>query len=221
MSACGKNLAIISIGVSCQSSMQIRINAPAISKLTGEEVSKSSFPFDWLIMPPFSFCRIAENGAVFPKSFDDVDTASKIKPSWNGAYFWHEDINSDNFDNLKEKYNYISLKLFTHRRRRVFVISNTQNNLDYVSAETDIDFTLGRAQIIAVQRSLDNLFRIGTNELIVVTSEDRVADDPADWPAHHYLVDRSTRESDDWVGDVTQWDRIFSEYFTSFPTTSL
>jgi hypothetical protein len=68
-----------------------------------------------------------------------------------------------------------------------------------------LDFTFNRQVISRVVKSLDQLFPVGRNELIVVTREERVSDDPSDWPSFAYLIDGSTRDRDDVAGDFGQW----------------
>jgi hypothetical protein len=58
MSVASDSFAMVSLGVSCQTAMQIRAHIPLISEMigaelhAGEHLDTSSFPFDWRIMPP-------------------------------------------------------------------------------------------------------------------------------------------------------------------------
>ncbi len=53
MSAVGQKVAVIGLGMSCQSSAQIRSHVPLLARLTGDETLKiSAMPFDNIICVP-------------------------------------------------------------------------------------------------------------------------------------------------------------------------
>jgi len=222
MSAVGDGFAVISIGVSCQTSMQIRYHSKLISELSGANVdsdneflSAKSLPFDWRVVPVPAFIRMAGRRAVFPPTLDEVSHASTGTATWEGGYFWHDQIDESTFETVVAKYRHTEDRLFATTGRRVFVLSNTQNDLELTSATHGIDFSFREDAVHSVLDAIATLFPDGTNELIVVTSEDRSVGDTSLWPAKTYLIDRSTLPPTDTIGDYGQWEQIFRNYFSS------
>jgi hypothetical protein len=98
--------------------------------------------------------------------------------------------------------------------RRIFILSNTQNNLDAKATVTGLDFSLSRADVQKVKKTIADMFPSGSHELIVVTRLDRAIDNPATWPACTYVFDPTTVGMDDVEGDYAQWNDMFRRYFT-------
>lgn len=230
MSAVGTDIAVISIGVSCQTSMQIRHHADAISRLTNSRLetdtsflSESSFPLDWRITPARSFCDMAKRRSMFPDCIDEIDhipVGEYMVARWLGSHFWHDHIDANTFDAVRSKFAHTTAKLFSPCRRRIFILSNTQNNLDMTAQTLGVDFSFSGPLIEAVKEALDNIFPGESPELVVVTSADRAHGDVRDWVAPTYLIDRSTTPSDDVFGDGGQWGAIFEHYFTRVSATA-
>jgi hypothetical protein len=119
------------------------------------------------------------------------------------------------FEHYRGKHSYKMRKLRALGSRRIFVLSNTQNNLTAKAQVTGLDFTLSSPLVSRVKSSLARLFPRGTNELIVVTRKDRVSDDPGGWPCFTYLIDPTTLGPDDVQGDYNQWADMFRLYFSA------
>ncbi|MFG1433299.1 hypothetical protein V5F44_20545 [Xanthobacter sp. V2C-8] len=240
MSAESKSLSIISLGVSCQTAMQIRHHAKLIASLTGEDVEiageeleGSTFPFDWRIMPADAFCWMAENRQFFPKTPFELsrrigEWPVDVPPHWDdsNSIFWHDfkvtevawDVEKT-FDVTAEKYRYTTEKFLNRTKRSIFILSNTQNNLKSVVTDVvGLKFDFDRKLITRVRRSLEALFPKLDIELIVVAAPDRVRDDVRQWPAEAYVLDQSHLSPDDVRGDADKWEAIFHDYFARFPS---
>lgn len=233
MSAIGSGSWVISIGMSCQSAMQIRRQAGLLSRLLGEPLKLSTFPFDWLILPPEGFCSLlgGEEQARFPAGPADLEHQPQMGPNalfWprHGFYFWHDfyekgqplDL-AGQFETVRAKYAYQWEKLLRPPARRVFVLSNTQNNLDALAARSGLSFTLDGARIGAVQAALEARFPSGgSNELIVAAYADRLADDPAGWPqacpTKCYVLEP---DESGFGGCDRQWAALLADYFGAEP----
>jgi hypothetical protein len=240
MSADSRSLSIISLGVSCQTSFQIRHHAGLIGRLTGEtieiegeELEGSTFPFDWRIMAADAFCSMAEKGRFFPESPVELSNRigqwpANLPARWddNGSYFWHDfKLTPDTwnaeqtFDAIAAKYRYTIDKFLNRTKRSVFILSNTQNNLEAaVSDVTGLDFDFDRRMIDRVKHSLEMLFPHLQIELIVVAARHRIQGDHTKWPAQVYVIDQSNLAPDDVVGDHAQWEAVFRDFFARFPT---
>lgn len=240
MSAAGSSLAIVSLGVSCQTALQIRHNIASIPELydaqlghsVALELDESSFPFDWRIMSPASFTLMARDRLFFPVSPSELTNhagrnGEALFPYWpkKECYFWHDfrvaegewDVHAT-FDDMTSKYAHTVGKFLRPTSKRlIFVIANTQNNLDKVSRRTGLNFYFDRRAIEDVRKSLDLLFPDRTIELIVVTTESRSASDRADWPARTYVIDQASMGPEDVYGDGGQWREIFVDYLSGCP----
>jgi hypothetical protein len=230
VSIAGDGLAVISLGVSCQTAMQIRAHIRLITELAGVGIATpdinvdiSSFPFDWRIMPAKGFCTMAAEGEFFPASMDDVRHAPPLPPAWakHECFLWHDFLVAESsydvprmFQHDRAKHAYKMQKLMALMGRRIFILSNTQNNLDGKATVTGLDFSLSRADVQKVKEAIADMFPSGSHELIVVTRLDRAMDNPATWPACTYVFDPTTVGMDDVEGDYAQWNDMFRRYFT-------
>src|SRR3974377_835832 len=91
MSAVGLKVGVISLGMSCQSSAQIRAHVPLLSRLTGDDaLKKSAMPFDNIICRPDSAASVLQADIFYP---DDPNALLESEGArWKdfGVYFWHE-----------------------------------------------------------------------------------------------------------------------------------
>lgn len=239
MSAAGSNLAVVSLGVSCQSAMQIERHIARMPELAGVDVSsalfdgfeKSGFPFDWRIQPAGSFHKQATARQFFPSTPEDLvprrgEIGETAPPLWVGmdCHFWHDfgtkypywDV-LDAWDKTQEKHiGRIAKFLELGAKRTIFVLSNTQNNLWRVSELTGLDFSFDASAIKSVRSSLELLFPKHEIELVVVTTEERSSSDRNTWPAATFVIDQKDLGPDDVAGDNRQWTEIFRAYFADY-----
>jgi hypothetical protein len=221
----GKTSAVISLGLSCQTEFQIRANKSKIEKLTGEEFFEFKTPFDWNMADPAGVALMLRDGKYFPKrpsEFSKGVTADGIKkPYWpdRSTWFWHVkapwELASARMSTAKANFERIR-----HCRRRIFIVSNTQNNLQSFSRRLGgFDPHLGILAIHDFHNALTANF--GPNfELHVVTRSNwskllragPVAPRPQDpWGQifiHFFQPDRSQ-----WSGDMAQWEKLFEKIF--------
>ena len=224
MSAIGETTAVISLGASCQTAWQITRNLALLTTLAGEPLQDSALPFDWLILPPAGLLSALKPGAArFPAGIADLIPGP---PQSNGAflwpehgfYFWHDFLpqNGANFDaifeNARQKYDYLWRKFdaMARKRRRIFIISNTQNNLDWVSEIcSGLDIVFSHRILARLRAALNALFPEGENRLLAVTYKsrftagERIAD--GDGIA---LIRRDTTR---WEGRTEIWARVLAE----------
>ncbi len=211
MSVSGPTTAIVSLGMSCQSARQIRTNAEVIGAILGEEVGRNAQFFDGLIAPPAGLARLFEDG--FPLFSRDDIAEGPGHPTWS-AYairFLHHFRDDDGAD--IDRFFDHDLSRFTHLRdkflalaavpRLVFVISNSQNNLTEVAAETAIERIDFNREEIGRLREAVQAFLGRRCEFILVSTPDRRGS--LDDPDLHLL----TPDDSEWTGDTRQWREVF------------
>lgn len=225
MSVIGTNTAVVSLGMSCQSAHQIRTHAKLISSClkSGEVLDASRLPFDWLICPPPSALKILESGAFFPERPEAM--ILNHAPYWPeySTYFWHDFLDDNrnydlslDFEGTKEKYKRLADKFRDLRRmaRLIFVISNSQNNLEFVPERTlALTKDMSASHIEMLCDATDKFFERQC-EYIVVTYSDRLDRDP---DRDHVDVYRIDKDPSEWRGEPRLWAQVFTEHFNKWP----
>lgn len=221
MSIISSKVAIVSVGMSCQTSYQIRNNIDFIKEYLGlSDVCISAHPFDWLVCPPANAVDLIDSN-FFPGSSDELEkrrSAGQDVVCWlpKGIYYWHDfnqpvDIATD-FDRVKSKYEHLNRKwkILQNCERVIFVLSNTQNNLPQLSRGVGgFDWSFSSSSIKKVQERLTQLLPDSKVEGLVVTYSDRSDTGIMDgaWPVYFLEKDESG-----WQGDIAQWRRVFHDY---------
>ena len=91
MSVVGRNLGVISLGMSCQSALQIRDNVDVLKRVCGDEtLTASGLPFDSIVCPPESAIKMLRTDTYFPPSSDDVTLFRGAYWRDYNVYFRHE-----------------------------------------------------------------------------------------------------------------------------------
>src|SRR5580692_5743681 len=147
MSIISAKVAVVSLGMSCQTTWQIQSNARLLVELLhiAEPFAQGGMPFDWLIAPPASVASMLAARCLFPECAEHLKL--NFAPWWpaHNVYYWHDFRLPDGsyelatgFQQTAAKYQYLLNKFvgLAGVERRIFVISNTQNNLDHVARTT-------------------------------------------------------------------------------------
>ena len=235
MSAVGLKVGVISLGMSCQSSAQIRTHVPLLSRLTGDDaLKKSAMPFDNIICRPDSAASMLQTDTFYPDDPNALLESEGARWPDFGVYFWHEyrlhkhhvleyitgRLNTRRaYRELSGKYAHLAGKFRQVRRldRLVFVISNSQNNLTMYSAEPDIDPTLTAAGVEVLCDACDAY--VGrTCEYVLATYESRLSGEVR---RKRLTVFKLTPDTSDWEGDPAQWGDVFKQYFPLNRTTTV
>lgn len=220
MSAVGSEVAVVSLGMACQSSRQIRRHVPLLRKLIGDKsLRESSLPFDWLICPPESAARILEDSARFPETPDEIQYQGGW-PWWKkyNAYFWHEFLRkgehvpiAEGFENSRSKFLHLWDKFtdLANVPRRIFVLSNTQNNLVKVREWTGtIDPQFNQEPIEQLIRAVNLRLPAGKNEFVVVSYQSRVQKRLFLSSGQFEFIEE---DRTDWEGSDNEWTTIFQK----------
>lgn len=144
MSLLGEHCAIVSLGMSCQTSHQLRRHADLLKVLLEDStLEPSSMPFDNVIAPPSGAAALLSWRRFLPPIGELV--ANPV-PFWAGPniYFWHDFVTArpGEYEMSRSGFEIFSSKLahkaqkfeqLAARRRVICVISNTQGNLGGIS----------------------------------------------------------------------------------------
>ncbi|MEJ8473585.1 hypothetical protein [Roseibium algae] len=201
--------------MSCQSARQIRSSVDVLGAALGEDIAPERHFFDGLIAPISGLAQLFEDG--FPMFSREDIVEGPGHPTWQpyGIRFLHHfreegseaDIDThfaedfSRFSHMREKFDKLS-----QRSRVVFVISNSQNNLDEVAADTGIDtLNFEKDELVRLQRAVDLWLGRGC-EYLIVSHPERHGDTR--------LPELVILEADDseWTGDKAQWRTLFDAY---------
>jgi len=229
MSAIGRTIGVISLGMSCQSSAQIRTHAPLLARLTSDESLKtSSMPFDNIICVPDSAASMLRADTFYPTDPDALAVSQGAYWRDLNVYFWHEyrlhkhhvleyltgRVNTRRaYRELSGKYAHLAAKFRQVRQleRLVFVMSNSQNNLSAYRDETGIDPKLTTASIERLCDTCDTY--VGRPcEYVLATYDARLSGEVR---RDRLTVFKLTPDGSDWEGDPVQWGRLFERYFAA------
>jgi len=156
--------------MSCQGAHQLRTHVDLLRELIGEPLEVHATPFDWLICPPAGVAAMIADGVTMPR--DPSELQPRRKPYWpaRSCYFWHvKGAITDHARALERAQDAEAwLEAVGTSRRRIFLLCNSQNNLEEQRRE------VGGFTIPFTQEAVDGLWaalvaRFGPCELHVVT----------------------------------------------------
>lgn len=218
MSAIGDRIAIVSLGLSCQTSRQIDGHVPLLRQLTGDEgLEKTSLPFDWLISTPAGLAGLIEDRLFFPETQGELQAdQDRLRLRAHDVLYWHVSrlaarVGHPCFEDAKAKFAYLSARFeqIAKMDRVVAVISNTQPNLPWKEEKWNIPLTGTTVEEADhVRQSFANHLNRPVELLMVSRNEKHQTPLPADFAFYHMVP-----EADGWAGDGRKWAAVFKDYF--------
>ena len=201
------DLAICGLGMSCQTALQLDEHRAYLEELVGRPATRCSTPFDWLVCGPSSIARMIAENRFFPQS--PKGFTKSPYPRWDDlqVLYLHEKNVVTNFGTASSKWQHITenFALISKARRKVFILSNTQNNL-LKMGEGRLEkgwSDLTDLSVMAVRQAL--VKRFGPVELYCVVYADRHSlTENADLEGLHTLK----RDASEVVGDQQAWRRV-------------
>ena len=222
MSVTGNSVAVLSIGMSCQTSHQIRERVGLLREVTNDRSLKvKALPLDWLISQPSSTLSLLRSAKRFPDKGELIMRGGK--PYWplHNIYFWHAfKTESRQFD-IDATYAAVRETMLMRwerfdkavkGRRLILVMSNTQNDLEkHCETGRTISAVFQMSQPNSMSDHLRYMFG-PTTEVVVVSRRDRMlADaDPCGIKLFYHRPDLSR-----WEGDDAQWANTLRSACTS------
>jgi hypothetical protein len=213
MSAIGERWSVVSLGMSCQTALQINHGIPLLRTLLDDDtISLRACPFDWLIAPVESVIRLLQSGEFYPRS--PADISINHRPYWQAAnvYYWHEFKNgysSEEFATVGQKYAHTAenLRWVAKSRRTLFLVSNTQNNLvDDMPKVGTVDFVIRGSSLAALNAQLRACFHRDFH-LALVTYPDRYIDDV---DQKYFSVEFIDKDESEWEGSFHNWQQALA-----------
>jgi hypothetical protein len=234
MSLVGQKAAIVSFGISCQTTLQIDDHVELIAQAVGDEtLKKSSLPFDAVLTHPLSTAKMLEADTFYPTSKDELVLYKGAYWAKQQAYFRHEctlrkshpieylrgKVNLDRgYRELASKFEHLSQKFrgLRNRERLIFVVGNSQNDLPEMQAEIGHD---ARDSIISIDSmqvladSCDRYFGRPCEYIFVTYPSMRTGTGSRRGLAIFEL----TPDDSQWGGDHAQWKALWTDYFRANP----
>jgi hypothetical protein len=227
MSLVGQKAAVVSLGMSCQTTLQIDDHADLIAQAVGDpDLKPSSLPFDNLVCHPRAAAKLLESDAFYPASKDELAVYRGAFWTAQQVYFRHEctlrksrpieylrgkvDV-ARGYRDLAGKFAHLAEKFRRLREleRLIFVVSNSQNDLTEYQAEVGIDCVVPMDDVTALCDACDRYFGRRC-EYIFAIYDGRTAG-VAD--RSNLRVFRLTPDLSEWAGDHGQWRAIWTQYF--------
>ncbi len=205
MALLSPQLAIMSVGMSCQVAYQLREQAPAIAALAGVALEVHATPFDWIICGPAGVATMLADGVTLPR--DPCELEARHKPYWPArcCWFWHvKGAITDHANGLARAIQCEGrLEMVHQAQRRIFFLANTQRNLvEQSKSFGGFSVPLCAGDVEGLASALQA--RFGAHELYVVTHAGK--HDMGGRPG----VFEFAPGGGQWQGDRKQWGRIFA-----------
>jgi hypothetical protein len=159
MALVGKSTAVVSLGVSCQTTFQIERARPLLVDRLDEELEEIGLPFDWRIQGPADVAAILRENNPYPQRAAELGGDRNRYWEKRRTWFWHEKW--EDFARFSEKQAHLwaNWGRVGRTKRQVFVASNTQNNLvDKARDFGGFDFKVRLEDLFALQAQLETLF---------------------------------------------------------------
>jgi hypothetical protein len=219
MSAIGDRVAIVSLGLSCQTSRQIDGHVPLLRQLTGDDsLEKTSLPFDWLISTTRGLVGLMEERSFFPETHEAFCAdQGRLRLRDHDVLYWHESRlfaggRDPRFEDSKAKFQYTSARFdrISKMDRVVAVMSDTQPNLPWKEEKWKIRLTDTSPEEADGARGAFARFLGRPVELLMVSRNSRPDFSPrADFAYYHMIP-----EKDGWAGNGRHWAAVFTNYFS-------
>lgn len=223
MALLGKDLAVVSVGISCQTDFQITTHRGTIAKLAGlkpDALEERTTPFDAMYCPVKSAAEMIKHRRFYPTDVGEL--AGTKRPLWPamGCHFWHEKFDDPEKFLSKQAHLVDNWDRIRSAKRRIFIVSNTQNNIVRSLIERD-------REPIECRLIWDDVFRLfgilarsfqAQIELHVVARLPAGVEQKTTTTA---LVTRwedgrpsiqlhgLERDASQWAGDLGQWGALF------------
>jgi len=223
MSLVGQKTAVVSLGMSCQTTVQLDDHAELIARAVGDATLKpSSMLFDNIVCHPSSAVTMLRTDTFLPASKDELKLLRGALWMEHNVYFRHEctlrkshpieyltgRVNlSRGYRDLAGKFAHLAGKFrkLSQLERLIFVMSNTQNDLTYYHEEAGIEPVVSSEAIEQLCDATDQYFGRRC-EYVFVTYDSRLIGMP---DRAGLNVIKLVPDSSEWAGDHAQWRTMF------------
>lgn len=234
MSLVGQKAAVVSFGISCQTTLQVDDHVELIARALGDEtLRKSSLPFDAVLTHPTATAQMLDADTFYPASKHELVLYKGAYWAKQQAYFRHEctlrkshpfeylrgKVNLDRgYRELASKFAHLSQKFrgLKELERLLFVVSNSQNDLPEMQAEMGNDAGASVISMESMQQLCDACDRYFDRpcEYILVTYPHLKT---GTGNRRGLAVFELTPDATQWAGDHAQWRALWTDYFRANP----
>lgn len=220
MSAVGNRVAVVALGLSCQTSRQIDGHVWLLRRLTGDRtIKRVSLPFDWLISTARGLAGMMEERSFLPRTSAGLtDDQGRLRLRAHDVLYWHESrllahAGHPGFRDTTAKFQHTSGRFdqIAQADRVVAVLSDTQPNLPEIQEKWNfrlIDTTPEEADEL---RTAFANFLGRPVEMLMVSRHARPEFTPPPGMAYYHMVP----ERGGWAGNGEHWAAVFSDYFSN------
>lgn len=204
-------LAILSVGLSCQTAHHIENQKDFVDGLVGQKSVHKRTPFDWLIAPAPGITKLLTEDRYFPQSPDELTFLRKKQYYWDRMRLWifHETRIEERFDDVSTKFKKLKANLSLLEGKTVLAIwANTQNNLRPNLVQPRLDVMARQSELQALEQAITT--RFPDSVFFRVTHPERHdATDPM--PDGTYSEYDPPEGPQNWKGDDALWQSIFKQ----------
>lgn len=217
MSLVGQRAAVVSLGTSCQTARHISLNVKLLRDRLDPTMELRSLPFDWSLTPAGAASRWLRGPVRVPQTRAELLPAQR--PFWarHGVWLWHDPVDDAAAfaalqDRLRRRWDrMLALRAL---ERRVFIVSNTQNNLNRVrdSAPQPMDFRLTGQRMRDLAVAVAAVFGPDGNSLLFVAYAHRITPDAREAGFRLAILEPDDSDHD---GDADQWRAVLERHVTA------
>ena len=208
MAVQSNDIGFASVGVSCQATHQMENQLALIGELAGGALRRFRTPFDWIVCPARGAARMIQAWRFHPDDVSELSLDDEAPYwSWAECWFWHDAAHLQAGDFVARQAHFTTnFARLRQMRRQVFILSNTQTNLDRIkqSVRRPLDYDFNDEDVEAVESALQAQFP--NAELWVMALKGRhVLKRRKDHPRTIEFAPHSGK----WKGDFEQWEAAF------------
>lgn len=204
--------AIVSLGVSCQTAYQIRNHERLISAaLNDQDLAWHHSFFDNLMTPISAVISLFSSSDISKVTADEIEIISRrIRWRPHGLFFWHDKTDPGT---ISSKYTYLLNKTINILRsvdNIVFIISNTQSNLQELSNSTkNLTPHIHERDANEAIKIVSRFFGEKCRFIFIINPE--IGDIPHTiGNSRSYIIEDNL---DIWQGNVAAWQLIIRQFF--------
>jgi hypothetical protein len=208
VSLVGGKSAIISLGLSCQTAWQLQLNQQLISDLIGEPLSVKKSLFNYTLSQPDAICDYLAAGPGQTITSEDITSNHENILFIERLKLWlmhdSKQREPEHLPVVAQKYTYLSDNFWSVQKaeRRLFIVSNSQNNLRRQNIPGQREFSLREQDIHNITDAVHRAFPSGSNTVAFVCYSDRVSAPSGTY--HALRPDTSV-----WEGDRDHWIDLY------------
>jgi hypothetical protein len=216
----GARTALVAMGLSCQPAHQLLGHRVLAGRLSGEALAAKTTPFDWRIAGLSDIAAMVAQDEFFPTDAGELTIVQQADPPGSGAvrpifywprrrcWFWHEFVRSRTAITLKQQHLAQNFSRLAGVERRLFFVSNLQNNLTPLSQAGRFDAVIRRDDAVALWRGLEA--RFGPSSLHLLTRPELVDGFGEEAQGSIFLHHAPPDNGCDWRGDDGFWEGVIA-----------